>query len=173
MITLGHNRFDVPTPPAMRSFALQQRILPVAGRLIGAVIQAMGLDAAVLKNLSNLLEVDILKAIPAAGPALAEVFAAMPPNEIEVLTRELLRDAKFSLAPNQDPKLALFGSKEGDAFDGIMQGRTWDTWKLLAHALEVWYPDFFARARALTARKEKAKPSEVSSTSPTPGPSSA
>lgn len=156
---IGEQEFTVPSPGGMRSFALQQRIWPVAARLGAAASPliplwvsagAVGID-------------DLLAAIPQALPLLGEVFAAMPPNELEAITRELLRDAKCGTMP-------LFGSPKGDAFDGLMAGRTLDTWKLLAHAMEVWYPDFFGGARGLLARRAaSAKASEASNTSENPG----
>lgn len=164
-IKLGAQTFHVPPPGGMRSFSLQQRIWPVAARLGAAIAPLVPIllasEKATLKELD--LE-DALRVIPDALPRLGEVFAAMPPGELEWITRQLLSQATFGKAP-------LFGSPDGDAFDGIMAGRTLDTWRLLAHAMEVWYPDFFGGARGLLARRAaNEKPSETSSTSSPSGP---
>jgi hypothetical protein len=163
MIELGKNKFTVPAPSGMRSFALQQRIIPVAGRVAGVFVSLLGQGA----EIATIADMDITKVLPAALPHIGYVFSEMPPGELEWITRELLKDAKCDGLP-------LFGSPGGDAFDALMAGRTTDVWRLLWHAVEVWYPDFFARARALTARTdEKANGSEASTTSTTNGQASA
>jgi hypothetical protein len=159
MIELGKNKFVVPVPSGMRSFALQQRIIPVAGRVAGVFVALLGKGV----DLVTLGEMDLTAALPAALPHIGHIFSEMPPGELEWITRELLRDAKCD-------GMQLFGSPGGDAFDALMQGRTTEVWQLLWHAVEVWYPDFFARARALTARIDaKASPSVASTTSSQPG----
>lgn len=159
---IGDREYLVPTPPGMRSFALQQRIWPVAARL-GAALAPLIPAWMSAEKLSDLDVAELAKLLPQSLPLLGEVFAAMAPGELEGITRELLRDAKCNGA-------ALFGSQKGDAFDGLMQGRTMETWKLLLHAMEVWYPDFFGGARGLLAlRSAKESPSAGSSTSETAG----
>lgn len=161
MITLGNNKFDVPLPRGMRSFSLQQRILPVAGRVANVFLALVGAD---LKEFDKLFEADVLRVLPQALPAIGEIFALMPPNELEMITRELLSGATCDGVP-------LFGASAGDPFDALMQGRTIDTWQLLWHAIKIWYPDFFTRAGMLLASSgAKVKPSEASSTSQTSGP---
>ncbi len=162
MLELGKNKFIVPVPGGMKSFALQQRIWPVAARLAGAVAPLVPLLLQD-KKLSEIDTDDLIQYVPAALPRLGHIFSEMPPGELEWITRELLRDAKCDA-------MALFGSPGGDAFDALMQGRTTDVWRLLWHAMEVWYPDFFARGRALTARNDaKESPSEASIISSQPG----
>jgi hypothetical protein len=162
MIDLGKNKFDVPAPSGMRSFALQQRIIPVAGRVAGVFLHLLGSD-----DIESLANTDVVKVLPAAMPHIGHIFSEMPPGELEAITRELLKDAKCD-------GLQLFGSPGGDAFDALMRGRTIDTWKLLWHAVGVWYPDFFDLARASIVRKDaKASPFEASTISPQPGPVSA
>jgi hypothetical protein len=147
---IGAYTFDVPPPPAMRTFALQQRIAPVAGRIIGVFMQLAG-----KVDLKDLGEKDVTDALPLAAPALGEVFAAMPAGELEFLTRTLLENATVSGWPTPASKaVALFGGPV-DAFDAAFQGRTLDVWLLLWHALRVWYPDFFARAAALRGGDRK------------------
>ena len=163
MIELGKNKFVVPPPSGMRSFALQQRIVPVAGRVAGVFVSLLGTGV----DVADIGEMDLTKVLPAALPHVGHIFSEMPPGELEFITRELLRDAKFDGKP-------LFNAPGGDAFDSLMQGRTSDTWKLLWHAMEVWYPDFFALVRAPAGRTAaKGNPSEESNTSPGDGQASA
>lgn len=169
MIQIGKDKFDVPRPGGMRSFALQQKLIPVAGRVAGVFLQLLG----GVKDMAGLLEADVLSVLPQALPHVGRIFAEMPPGELEEITRILLGPG-----PNAEPgatcnKLALFGGPDGDVFDALMAGRTIDTWKLLWHALEVWYPDFFTRGRSLFAPAAKEIPSGESSTSTTAGPASA
>lgn len=164
MIKLGNNVFVVPPPTGMRSFALQQRILPVVGRVAGLLSQLIGISGT---DATKLLDVDVLKVLPQAVPYIGEIFAQMPDGELERLTRALLREATFD-------GNALFSDSNGDAFDTLMRGRTADVWRLLWHALEVWYPDFFGLAGSLLAKTgAKENPSKASSTSPPVGPAGA
>lgn len=173
MIRIGNDAFSVPTPGGMRSFALQQRIIPVAGRVASVFLQLVG----GAKDLPSLLEADVLRVLPQAMPHVGEIFASMPPGELEAITRILLGPGPSgepgAVCDRNGLKLPLFGAPGGDTFDMVMQGRTVDTWKLLWHALEVWYPDFFGRARTFLAPGAKEKPSEASATSTTSGQASA
>ena len=164
MIQLGPDKFEVPAPKGMASFSLQQSIIPVAGRLVAVLATVVRETPRVGKDetsevdeglLTRLFRSDVLKVLPAALPLLGRVFEEMPPGELERLTRTLLGDAKCNGSP-------LFGGVPGggaDYFDAMLQGRTADTWALLWHALQVWYPDFFARVRALRGPEAKAKSS--------------
>src|SRR6185295_1782591 len=164
MITLGKHVFDVLLPRGMSSWALQQRIIPVAGRVAGVLLHLLGSS-----DVEKLADTDVTEILPAALPHIGHVFSEMPQGELEAITRELLRDAKFG-DEGKVPSAQLFGSPGGDAFDLLMRGRTLDTWKLLWHAIGVWYPDFFDLARAFTARKdEKANHSAESITLTRPG----
>ena len=154
MIKIGNNTFEVPAPGAMKSFALQQRILPVAGRVAGVFLRLLG---AADSDTAKLMDMDVLKVLPQAMPYVGEIFAAMPDGELDTLTRTLLGQAKCD-------GIALFGNPAGDPFDALMAGRTTDTWKLLWYALEVWYPDFFTRGRMFIASAAKEKPSAASTT---------
>jgi hypothetical protein len=171
-IKLGKQTFKVPTPKGMRSFALQQRILPVASRLITAVVMIVK-DGGIPEiptddnGEKNLLNVDLANVLPSALPYLSKVFSDMPSGELEAITKELLKDATFDGHP-------LFSDNGEDAFDGLMAGRNLDIWKLLWHALQVWYPDFFGLAATFAAKKDAgASGSKESTTSATPGPASA
>lgn len=148
MIELGKEKFVVPQPKGMASFALQQRVLPVAGRVVEVIASLLAANGEIKNFLDDkgqftagkLLGGDILKVIPSALPAMGRVFSEMPPGELEALTRALLREATCD-------GVRLFHESGGeDPFDLIMKGRTMDTWKLLWHAIGVWYPDFFALA---------------------------
>lgn len=141
MIEIGKNKFVVGTPDGLKSFALQQRIVPVFARVANVFVHLLGVGS----DVATLAEMDLTAVLPAALPHIGDIFAEMKPGELEWITRELLRDTKCD-------GMALFGSPGGDAFSSLMAGRTIDTWKLLWHALEVWYPDFFARARALVVK---------------------
>lgn len=164
MIIIGKNTFIVPAPGGMKSFALQQKILPVAGRVISVFLQLLGASGS---SVTKLLEADVLAILPQAMPHVGQIFGSMPAGELEAITRDLLQGSTCD-------KMQLFGAPGGDPFDAIMQGRTMDTWKLLFHALEVWYPDFFANARLSFGRDAKVNPSTESATStPTAGPAGA
>lgn len=160
MIKLGQNVFLLPAPGGMRSFSLQQQILPIAGRLADVFLRLIG---SVGGDINKLAEADVMAILPRAMPYLGRVFADMPPGELERLTRELLRDGLCD-------KMPLFGSPGGDAFDGLMAGRAVDTWKLLWYALGVWYPDFFILGRAFAAPGAQVSTSAASTTSSESGP---
>lgn len=163
-IKLGKNTFVVPPPTGMQSFALQQRLIPVVSRVVEVLVHLLGSTG--VKGPEDLLgNGDVLTILPQAMPYLGRIFSDMPRGELEYLTRELLRDAKFDGMP-------LFNAS-GDAFDALMAGRNLDTWRLLGHAVEVWYPDFFALAGLLRAKEKPASPSTESTTSIPSTPASA
>lgn len=171
MLILGKQKFVVPRPRHMRTFALQQRLFPVAGNLAAVFVTIIGKT-----DLKKIKEAEITASLPQALPQLGRVFADMPAGELEQLTRILLGDPKegataAEIATMDDmPLWAPSGAVGGDPFDIFLAGRTWDTWKLLAHAMEVWYPDFFALVQPLIASVKKVNPSAGSSTLPTSGP---
>jgi hypothetical protein len=169
MIQIGQHNVHVPPPGAMRSFALQQRIIPVASRIVALFAVLAKID--LKKGWEDIDLEEVVRVLPEAVPHLGSVFSDMPKGELEWITRELLRDATAG-------KTQLFGGPAGDAFDGLMAGRTIDTWKLLWHALGVWYPDFFGGVRALHAKRAAQKASHdgssgTSDTSGQPGPADA
>ena len=133
----------------MSSYGLQQRVLPVAARVVEVLaylINGMGADKDKLlgedgkPDLAKLLGGDVLNVLPAALPAIGRVFSDMPDGELEKVTRALLVEATCDGVP-------LFITGGDDPFDKLLAGRTMDTWRLLWHAIGVWYPDFFALAR--------------------------
>jgi hypothetical protein len=132
---INGNTFQVEALPAMRSFALQARIAPALGEVIGVaagILTGGGIDTADVAELA---------------PVLGRFFAKLPSAELQDVTRELLTGATMDGVP-------LFTSGQGDPFDLKMRGRTLDVWKLLWFSLEVNYPDFFG---LLAARGERQK----------------
>lgn len=161
MIIIGKNKFDVPQPRGMSSFGLQQRVLPVAARIVEVLaylITGMGGDSKKLlgddgkPDLAKLMGGDVLSVLPAALPAIGRVFSEMPDGELEKVTRSLLIESTCDGVP-------LFVTGGDDPFDKLMAGRTMDTWRLLWHAIGVWYPDFFALARKSSGTSGPAKSS--------------
>lgn len=157
MIKIGEYSYEVPPPPAMESFALQQRVFPIIGRVIGAAMHVLGKS-----DIAELGEKDVVDALPLIAPALGDVFAAMPAGELEALTRKLLEKATVN-GWGGTSNVPLFNGQIS-TFDAVFQGRTLEAWQLLWHALLVWYPDFFARAAALKGGGQKGSASKESST---------
>jgi hypothetical protein len=159
-IQIGSDVFAVPPPRGMKSFALQQRILPIAGQIARVFLHLLDLKG---DDVEKLLDTDVKQLfalVPVALPAIGGIFSSMPPGELDAITREMLGEATYVLNGKGKP-LRLFGAGGDDAFDLVMRGRAIDTWKLLWHALEVWYPDFFALGarRREDAREESPSPS--------------
>lgn len=156
MIKIGDKVFDVPAPKGMTSFALQQKILPIAGNVVALFLHALGGKQP--SDLNEFMEKDVLKVLPIVLPHLGNIFSSMPPGELESISRTMLGNATCN-------KLPLFGGSDGDPFDALMQGKTIDTWKLLWHALGVWYPDFLSLVNSLPAKSAVENPSRESSIS--------
>jgi len=156
MFTVGDRTYTVPQPLGMKSFALQQRVVPIFMRIASALFGAIkaapkafaDVDVANLK-LEKLLDIDTAAMIPLLSeilPAFGEVFEQMPEGELEAVTRKLLGDATLSIAGGAQ-NIRLFGAASGgDAFDTLMAGRNIETWALVWEAIKVWYADFFALA---------------------------
>lgn len=162
-VKLGPNTFEIPSPRGMESFALVQRIMPPAGRVISMMLSLLGEDPTTADP-ATLLDADLLKLLPLALPGLGRIFSEMAPGEFEGLTRALLRETTCDGLP-------LFaGGPGGDAFDALMRGRTLDTFKLLGHAVLAWYPDVFTLARDLKVPGLAGSPSSASTTSPAAAP---
>lgn len=130
---IGGSRFTVEPLPAMRAFVLQVRLAPALAEVLGALGGLQGSGA----ELSRL-------DVSALAPAFGRVAAKLPPAELEAITRELLGSARCD-------GVSLFSVDKGDRFDVVMAGRAIDTWQLLFFAVEVNYPDFFARLGASRA----------------------
>jgi hypothetical protein len=145
----------------MDSFRFQQRIIPVAGRLVGVLLGLMKkLPQTEEYDLETLMAGDVASVLPAALPALGQVFAEMPDGELERITKTLLADATVDHAGIKGP---LFGGPSGGLFDTVMRGRNVETWQLLWHAMGVWYPDFFALVKRSNAPAAKAQSLSVAS----------
>ena len=161
-IKIGPRTFEVPPPPGMESFALQERIFPILSRVANVVLHAIAANGKMITKLADLFEEDVLKSLPGIVMKIGPVFSEMPRGELEWLTRTLLKNATFDGKP-------LFGDPLGDAFGPIFQGKNLEIWKLLWYAAKVWYPDFFALADAFGA-KAKASAASPSATSTTSDP---
>lgn len=174
MITIGNQKFNVPLPRATRTFGLQQRILPIAGDVMSALVQIVGTGG--VERLKAMGQSEILELVPEIVPALGKIFSNMPEGELLRILRILLGDPKEGALPTEIGTcdgMPMFSLTDGDVFDTVLQGRTVDMWRLLVHGLTVWYPDFFGLAAAFPAAgAKKAPPSAGSSTSPTSGPAS-
>jgi hypothetical protein len=168
VIKIGQYTFEVPPPKAMPSFALQQRLFPILARALGVVLhyaphlslgEGKGINIGAILN-----DPKFIDAVAKAMPSLGEVIAAMPEGELERLTRELLGEATVS-GWGTSKAILLFDKAKGiDTFDQVMQGRTMDTWRLLGHAVEVWYPDFLSLAKGSRASVPAGEPSKGSTT---------
>ncbi len=168
-VKIGANTFAVSPLTAMRSFVLQPRIGPVIAEagalffgLLRDVAKSQGGEDAEL-SVSALLEADV--DVDKIAAALGRIFVKLPPAELQSITRELLAGSTMD-----GRQLFAAVQGEGDSFDIVMRGRTLDVWKLLWHALNVNYPDFFGALVASGKRAPGASPSEASTTSPTSGP---
>jgi hypothetical protein len=144
-IVLGGNRFQVPPLPALRSFRLQPRIVPVFAEVAGLLFAVLSKSGIELKDakVEDILAVDT-SALPVAEivETTTRVCLKLPPNELELIVRELLDGATM------DGKPLFMGSAAGDPFNVFMQGRTLDTWRLLIFAVQVNFPDVFSRRGA-------------------------
>lgn len=166
MIKIGPYTYEVPAPLAMPSFRLQQNVLPIVGRVVGVLLHfAPSIKSLDLKELfKHIDDPEFLKTLSQAIPSLGEVVASMPEGELERLTEALLGDATVSGWGTKAP-VKLFDKDKGvRTFDQVMQGRTIDTWKLLWHAVQVWYPDFFSLAKGSKDADPKESDSKESST---------
>lgn len=162
-LAIGSDVFVVPVPWGTRSWAFQQRAVPVASAVASVFVQLLQLKDG---DFASLLQQDVLRVLPQALPYLGRIFSQMPDGEMDAILRTLLADATMN-------KLKLFGGNGSgpELFDQVMQGRTVDTWKLLWYAFEVWYPDVFTLAGSFFVKADDAaNHSDSSNTSPTPGP---
>lgn len=159
--TIGGNKFGVTPLFAVRSFTLQAKLAPALSEIAELVVplwrgfkkgkasKAVPTDETAPKPdeaPKKLVDVlDFEEVAPLIAPAITHFFGKMPPDDLELVIRELLGKATMDGKP-------LFGHAGGDPFDLWMQGRTLDTWKLLGFALKVNYPDFFGSLAAVASR---------------------
>ena len=136
---IGGNTFTVAALPAMRSFCLQPRIAPAVAEALGAIGGIVGGgDGVADRDVSGL------------APAIGKFFSKLPAGELEEIVVELLTGATC------DGRTLFNGTAHGAPFDLIMQGRTLDTWRLIAFAVEVNYPDFFDLLRGAAGKRPAA-----------------
>lgn len=152
-VKIGPTTFDVPLPRGMSSFALQQRVAPIATRIVEVLASFLAIDSLPTKEdgTIDLEAIDVGDVLPKVLPAIGSAFSSLPAGELEAVTRALLADAKVVGIPGAPQGIALFastplGSAGADYFDEVMQGRAIDTWRLLWEAIKIWYPDFFVLA---------------------------
>jgi hypothetical protein len=151
---IGGSRFQVAPLPAIRSFRLQPRLVPVVAEVAGLIFAVLASTGKPLKDasLDDILGLD-LTSLPATDiiETVARVCAKLPPAELESIVKELLSTASMDGKP-------LF-TGNGDPFDVLMMGRTIDTWRLLIFAVQVNYPDVFSRRGASGGATPAASPS--------------
>lgn len=166
---IGPNTFRVEQLPAMRSFVLQPRILPVAAEVVGLFLDTLGKAGKTAGEVSiaSLLDMDLAATAETFVAAVARCCLKLPPSELETITRELLCGATCD-----GQLLFQFDGKPG-TFDLVMRGRTIDTWRLLFFAVQVNYPDFSSAVADLRKGSTAASPSAGSNTSDLAGPSGA
>lgn len=164
-LAIGVDVFALSPMPAMRSFVLQPRVVPIATEVVtlafGVARELMD-DGATNLDLQALLasDVDLSK----VSEAIGKVCAKLPSQELDGLTRDLLAGSTMNGTPLFAP---VAGG--GDPIDVLLRGRTLDIWRLLWHAVKVNYWDFFVALGASGRRQSGASPSAGSSTSPTSG----
>ncbi len=167
---IGDRTYTVNPLPAMQTWRLQPKLAPAAGEL--AALYAWFVRESLRITDGGRVDVgnDVLRLLPEladqlpnAAAAIRRICDVLPPGDLELITRTLLRTAKCDGKP-------LFTDGGGDPFDILMQGRTMDTWKLLVFAVEVSYPDFFASLADARAPSRTPGPSGESTISDPAGP---
>lgn len=174
-ITLGTDLFTVNPLPGEESFVFQPRILPLVAELVALVGVTSGdappapeepvvppEDSAEPPTPATKPARKLGDILAEAAPIVQRACAKMPPEELRVVLRTLLRGATMNGKP-------LY-TEQGNPINVLMRGRTIDLWKLVMFALQVSYPDFFGLFRGLQKKFAAAAGSETSATS-SPGPS--
>lgn len=159
---IGGNVFELEPMLAEASFDLQPRLGPVFLDLVGVISEIVATSEA-----GDLNDVQLLAR---NASRIGAIFGKLPPHELRLIRRELLGAPPGDGRPASCPSVKMDGiplfTADGNPFDVKMQGRTMDTWLLLAFALEVHYPDFFAAI----VGKFKAAVAQRSATSTTSAP---
>lgn len=161
MIKIGNDSYEVPTPKGWSSFGLSQRIVPIAANVIGALGEVVGKTAG---DLSKAMDMDVAKLLETV-PRIGQIFSEMPPGELEALSKLLLADAVCIEGARRLPL--------AEVFDFKFQGRFIEALTLVWHAVQVWYPDVFSRARTFLAASPPGENSEASTTLAPSGPAGA
>ena len=161
-IKIGNDVFTVEPLLGESSFLLQPLLVPILadvaalyGLFTSAVVDLVGLKEGVTpegvaaakakldQNVMSLLP-EVQPALEKAGPIIARLCAKLPAADLQHIMRTLLKGATFN---GQQLYTA-----QGNPIDIVMRGRTLDVWRLLIHALEVSYPDFFDLLRGPAAQ---------------------
>lgn len=151
--------FDIPQPLGMSSFLAQQRVGPVAMRILeiaGALLDAdvtpVGQNGTV-----DLGGLDVGQMLGKVAPLVSRALETLPAGELGAVTKILLADTKVLGIPGAPQGIPLFSANgTGDYFDDVMRGRALDTWFLLWKAVQIWYPDFLGLAERFRAQKTRA-----------------
>ena len=154
---IGEDTFAIEPLNAIPAFLLQPRIAPAFAEVIGAV--AGVITNSVDGELGVSLAPDDLEGF---AKAVSRFCQALPPKELESIVRTLLYGSRMN-------GILLFTDK-GDPIETMLRQKTMVIWRLLAFAIEVNYPDFFAPLGGLLKKLQAVSRSETSSTSPTSGP---
>jgi hypothetical protein len=171
-LKIGNDVFTVSPLAGESSFLLQPKILPLlpdVGALVSLFATAMAAAPSApddateeAKALASGAQVAAATGFLAeAAVVVARLCAKMPSADLKEVMRTLLEGATMNGT--------LLYTGQGNPINVLMQGRTIDIWRLLAHALKVSYPDFFGLLGAFRGRVGKAGASATSSTS-SPGP---
>lgn len=134
-LELGGKKFMLAQLPAMRALRLSARLGKMFGPALIGAIMAGGLNSDAL-------------------PALATLFDRLSPEELEVLTRELLANATVIMTDDNGRQQ---NAPVMDVFDGLFQGRLQDVLQLLREALVLNFGATFSElVAAASARKPPA-----------------
>lgn len=171
-LTIGNDVFTVSPLSGERSFLLQPKILPLlpdVGALVSMFAQAMAAapsapDDATAEAKAAASGAQMAAAtsfLSEANEVVMRLCAKMPATDLREVMRALLDGATMNGT--------MLYTAQGNPIDVLMQGRTIDLWRVLAHALKVSYPDFFGLLGAFRGRVKQVVSSATSSTS-SPGP---
>jgi hypothetical protein len=165
---IGKHMFVVAPLPAIRSWALQPRLVPFiveigrllalfmtseSGKKIVEMVEGIDLDKMTVQQFLG-MDFDLTESATLAADAAARICRQLGSKELEAVTRELLVGATCD-------GVQMFNATPGggEPFDLLMQGKTLDTWRLLLFAVQINYPDVFSPRAALAAASPAAAPS--------------
>lgn len=160
---INGREFSLEPIHALTSFALQPLIAPVAGRIVGLVLKALGSEEGL--SISSLTVADMMSKAPDLAGEIGLAFGAIKPDDLLRVTRSLFGQASCGGIP--------FFPVAGDdrKFNELFAGKTRDLWELLWFAVQVNYPDFLPARVGSVAPAQAESPSATSTTSVGDGPS--